>query len=132
MGMFDLSRPMEAVDTTALKPARFKLCAGRLLKAATLPHVWGEIGSAIDVTFSSDEQREGWDDWIAVVHRGRIIGWVSAEGEQTRSQLRAIRDHGFEVVATAVFEDIQGVLSLRIYVPKTAALTSWLEWHRPT
>jgi hypothetical protein len=131
MGRHDTDRPLKAADKTDLKPARFKMCAGRFLKDATLPHIWGEIGSVIDVTLSPDERREGWDDWVAVVHQDRIIGWVAADGEQTHSQLRAIRDHGFEVVATAQFEDIQGVLSLRIHVPKTAALTSWLEWRRP-
>jgi hypothetical protein len=124
-------RPMEAPETTALRPARFKVTSARFLKETTPPPIRGEIGSTIDVTFSPDMRREGSDDLVGVLYLGNLIGWVSADGELTRSQLCAIRGHGFEVVTTAEFEDFQGALSLCVQVPKTPALTSWLEWRRP-
>jgi hypothetical protein len=125
------TEPIELPSRATLKPARFKITAPRFLRPSTPQLMPGEVGTVIDVTLSPDARREGWDDWVGVFFEGTQIGWVSTEGEQTRAQLRAIRDHGFEVVASSDFEDFQGVRSLRVQVPKPAALTSWLEWRRP-
>lgn len=114
-----------------MRPARFKVTSGRFLKETTRPLTWGEMGSTIDVTLCPDSRREGSDDLVGVLHQGSLIGWVSGDGELTRSQLDAIRSHGYEVATTAVFEDFQGALSLCVQVPKTPALASWLEWRRP-
>jgi hypothetical protein len=129
--MYDVTRPLEAPEATALRPARFKITSGRFLKETTCLAIRGEIGTTIDVTLSPDARREGSDELVGVLCQGNLIGWISADGDLTRSQLCAIRGHGFEVITTAVFEDFQGALSLCVQVPKTPALASWLEWRRP-
>lgn len=131
MSTYDMTRPMEAPDATALRPVRFKDNASRFLKEAVVPLHWGEIGSTIEVTLSPDARRTGWDDWVGVLYNGTLIGWVSASGDQTRPQLSAIRDFGYEVITTARFDYFQGVRSLCVEVPKPPALASWLEWRRP-
>lgn len=129
-GSYEGTDPM-MLPPTSLKPARFKITAPRFVRPSTPQLMPGEVGTAIEVTLSPDARREGWDDWVGVFYEGTQVGWVSTEGDQTRAQLRAIRDHGFEVVAAADFEDFQGARSLRVQVPKPVALTSWLEWRRP-
>jgi len=129
--MYDGVQPLAAAEATALKPARFKVVAARFLKDTTLPSTLGEVGMTIEVTLSPDVERAGWDDWIGVLYRGSLIGWVGADGQVTRSQLRAIRGHGHEVITTAEVVDFQGARTLSVQVPKTTALASWLEWRRP-
>jgi hypothetical protein len=131
MVAFEMAGPAEAPDIVSLRPARFKNSANRFLKEAIVPLHWGEVGSTIEVTLSPDARRAGWDDWVGVLYNGTLIGWVSASGEQTRPQLCAIRDFGYEVVTTATFDFFQGVRSLCVDVPKPPALASWLEWRRP-
>ncbi len=132
MANFDLARPTEVSDPTALRPVRFKNSASRFLKEIVIPLHWGEAGSTIEVALSPDARREGWDDWVGVLYKGTLIGWVSANGEHARPQLNAIRGFGYEVVTTATFDFFQGVRSLCVDVPKPPALASWLEWRRPT
>jgi hypothetical protein len=122
---------MAAPEVAALKPARFKLTSARFIRENTRPPFRGEIGTTIDVTLSPDARREGSDDLIGVLYQGNLVGWVSGDGVLTRSQLCAIRGHGYVVATTAAFEDFQGAVSLCVQVPKTPALASWLEWRRP-
>jgi len=131
MSTHDMAGPVEAPEVVSLRPVRFKMTAGRFLKESVVPLHWGEVGTTIEVTLSPDARRTGWDDWVGVVYQGTLVGWVSANGEQTRPQLAAIRDFGYEVVTTATFEFFQGVRSLCVDVPKPPALSSWLEWRRP-
>ncbi len=132
MSTTDATEPVDLRVTPSLRPLRFKITSGRFLKSITLPIIPGEVGTTIDVKLHPDARREGWDDWVGVTCEGSLIGWVSADGDNTRALLRAFRDAGYEVVATAGFESANGERTLRIQVPKHDAMTAWLEWRRPT